>query len=240
MNADLSWLKHLSFEIGPDCNLAEQHQFCPVNRTRNLPGRRITPDDVVRVTDQAVALGFVGYVGFHYYNEPLLYPDFIREVARRSTHTRRVLWTNGRRLSQLPQENDILSLFEWVFVTDYDGTRGGEWTQRHQEFYPQVRFEVRLVPNDDRLANTPPPGAEPSLDQQCLRHRLEVAIDCRGEVHLCCQDWSLSFPMGNILDESLADILERNEEVRMNLERGSGPTPAVCGICRNHVLRGGW
>ena len=157
----------------------------------------MTPEIAVRVADEAKALGFRGFVGFHFYNEPTLYPDFIHSVICARPELRYMLWTNGDALDGLGE------LFDWVEVTDYTSPV----------------YDDRLGIYDN----------EPHAKAACYRPDVELAIDCDGGVHLCCQDWREDY--GNVIDEPLADIMARLEPVRQAAMRGEGPD--VCARCSN-------
>jgi len=225
----LQGVVHLSFESGIACDLAKEHPSCPVSRHDSFRKReeKLTPDAIARVVDEAVALGFDGYVGFHYYNEPLLYQEFIRSAIDKCNYSRFMLWTNGMLLTE---ESTFPGLFEWVHITDY---RGGARQHIYSSLaakFPSTRFQIRSIVHDDRLT---PRLQMQATNIQCWRSYIELPIDHYGNLHLCCQDWMGSFDMGNIFDADLATLLGSVALELRNLRTGTGVAPAICATCHN-------
>lgn len=69
---NLSAMKMISFEMSGHCNLAKKHPRCPVSLRKYVSKNRLTNEDILRVMDEAKALGFAGHFNFNYYNEPLM------------------------------------------------------------------------------------------------------------------------------------------------------------------------
>jgi len=210
----LKGVRHLSFEIGGKCNLAHKHEWCPAH-DRIISRATLDPGTIARVTDEAVALGFDGYVGFHFYNEPCLYKDEIRAAIEACDYDRFMLWTNGTLLDQ-----DFANLFEWIVVTDYG-------------FVPDImhkRMSVYPSSPDSRLKNY---KAWTSDSATCWRHRVEVPIDHDGGVHLCCQDWKNT--LGNIFDSSLEHILQPYLPMMLSLCSDGQDVFDVCKTCHNRI-----
>jgi hypothetical protein len=64
----------------------------------------------------------------------------------------------------------------------------------------------------------------------------ELPIDCYGNVHLCCHDWNNTYKIGNVITQSLSQIIQ-SEEFR-NIERSVNAKlldlalcPAICKQC---------
>ena len=235
----LHGVKHVSFELGTECNLAKQHAECPILQPSRWPETRLGPitvSDILSTIDDAVELGFKGFIGFHYYNEPLLNQDTIREVIGASSYGRFVLWTNGLLLSRRVEDNEILRLFEWVVISDYFPERNAEWLAALKGHYCDVRVDSFHATFDQRLKNYDAPS---HASVQCWRQRLEIPIDHFGNVHLCCQDWRGSVGLGNIKTAPLHEILSDQAYVQMvaALCAGSKKAPPICRTCTNPIDR---
>lgn len=236
----LRGVKHLSFEVSSNCNLAEIHPRCPVLSQGRFPDTELGPlvaQDILRAITEAVSIGFEGYVGFHYYNEPLMDEPLIRIVIAASEYERFMLWTNGALLSEVPEENDILDLFEWVMITDYGLREDSErWLSDLRAAFPNVRIDMSPAAFDSRKDNY---SAEMAGAVECWRQRLEVPIDHFGNVHLCCQDWKGTCSIGNIKRNSLVSILGSREylDAIAALAEGCGEVPLVCHTCTNPMAR---
>ena len=87
-------VRHLSIEIGPRCNLACEHVKCPAHE-RVIDREPLSIERITKTIEAARSLGFRGYVSFHFYNEPTLYPERIEEVVASCPDARYMLWTNN-------------------------------------------------------------------------------------------------------------------------------------------------
>ena len=199
---DLSKLSLLSFEIGDRCNLQHIHDKCPINcRTYKNTERCLDTDTILDSIQMAKKLNFDGYIAFHYYNEPLLYLDRILEIINRAPNNKYLLWTNGLLLDRIPENNEFLSLFEYICITCYD-PKNMPFFLRIKDIYKKVEiFDWEL---DDRLNAYDRPYCNKI---SCKRILFEIPIDYYGNVHLCCVDWNNQFQVGNIFDKSLYDIV---------------------------------
>ena len=233
----LATLLHLSFEVGTNCNLARSHSKCPASQANRWPDTTRGPlsvADIVKTIEDARSLGFRGYVGFHYYNEPLLERGFILNVIQRSTYQRFMLWTNGLLLGRDDGEDDVLPRFDWVMISVYDWTSDGERFARLARRYPHTRIDLLQADLDDRLGIY---RREPHGTVRCWRPRLDLPIDHFGNVHLCCQDWRGSVPLGNIRRDSLRDALTQSGYAGIigSLCEAEGDSPRVCRACTARV-----
>lgn len=231
----LEGMSHLSFEAGTRCNLSAVHKECPSIRRDRFPTTEhgeITDIDIVQAIGDAVTLGFNGLVGFHYYNEPLLYPSLIRNVISMSAYNRFVLWTNGELLDrQEDGDNSILELFELVVITNYNND---PWYETLREKFPQVAFRISGPQMDTRIQNYDA-GIRPF--NSCSRPHFEIPIDHYGNVHLCCQDWKGEVVLGNILEKSFYNILtdSQYQDIVGNIVFGGDSVPEFCRRCLNRM-----
>lgn len=106
----MNGILHLSIEIGPRCNLWLQHDKCP--RHLMMRDRELLPvERIAEIIRTALDMGFGGYVGFHFYNEPTLYNHRIAQVIDLVPEARYMLITNGY---AHPDER-----IEWVYASPY-------------------------------------------------------------------------------------------------------------------------
>ncbi|NCC33904.1 MAG: hypothetical protein EOM24_18090 [Chloroflexia bacterium] len=213
----------LSIEIGTRCNMAKRHTLCPINQQRDTFGFPLLTDArIVRVIADAHRAGFRGLVGFHYYNEPMLYWGRIKRLvasARIETpEARYILWTNG---TILPDDFADERIFSSIVVTDYNGD-GHRWDG--------LADHVAIMPPSlDRRASYP---QDKHRTGPCELLYREMPIDAWGNVHLCCYDWQGRHTVGNVQRDSFPDIVRAWQEVRKALateDRNSDPEP--CRSC---------
>jgi hypothetical protein len=198
-------IEYLSFEAGTKCNLSHLHEWCPAHYLRREESS-IPVEVVAKAIREALALGFTGHVAFHYYNEPLLYTDWIEEVMDAVPEARYLLWTNGELMAQHP---DVVKRFGLVVRTAYNG-------EGNFPYMPDTRLENYEGPQRNVA--------------KCRRQYVEVPIDHTGEMRLCCQDWLGTATFGNITADGFTACYKRWRKTADNIYAGIDP-PGVCLTC---------
>jgi hypothetical protein len=205
----------LIFEIGTHCNMADNHaHWCPNSspeRWAGTVGRRpITDDMIVGIANVAYREhGFRGFIGWHYYNEPLCEWKRLRPLMDRIKgmlpEARFLLWTNG---TMIPADVNELKRFDYIRLTDYPGV--------DQNLFASLGVKgLSTTPMwDDRLDNTLSPG---DTFSGCDKPWSEFIIDHYGQVHLCCYDWKGEVQIGNVWDEPFSGLVHRWQEIRDNV-----------------------
>lgn len=230
----LSLVQLLDFEIGKLCNLGPQHPECP-NMSKDRWGTMGTPallddDTIVRCAVQAYnELGFTGLIGWHYYNEPLVYRtemfrvmDRIREQVPKA---RFILWTNGM---LIPEECDQFSQFEQIVVSCYN-EQGREGVRRlKSKDIPCQAIDKPVF--DERLTSIATNGQD---TEPCLRPFVEFIVDAYGNTHLCCYDWQGKSTLGNVITGDFAEIAKRWRDSLPHIagKEMTRCAPAVCQTC---------
>lgn len=107
----MNGVRHLSIEIGPRCTLTQHHEKCPA-RLRVVDRPMLSTERIAQTIRSAILLGFRGFVGFHFYNEPTLYEERMAEVMDAVPEARYMLWSNGH-------STGLHHRFSWVNVTSY-------------------------------------------------------------------------------------------------------------------------
>ena len=225
----------LILEAGPECNYADRHPQCPIKEPSRFSGldtsRRLDEDTMVDLAVRAHReFGFRGLVGFHHYNEPMLYKDLILRVIGRVRqqvpHARFVLWSNGSLIA--PDNAHELNAFDLAVITNYD-QRDFSFLRPHVKrlWYAPVAFDGRR-----RLP--------PCLSRKrCVRLFTEFIVDCYGNVHICCIDWQGKASPGNVFTTSLAELVRRFVEVRGSIagRQMEASAPPVCLTCTRRWSR---
>lgn len=227
-------LQIISIEIGPHCNLAKLHNKCPINlRNYKKNSRPITNDDIIKTIKDAYDNGFNGEIAFHYYNEPLLYISQIKEIIGLAPYAKYLLWTNG---TLVKQNKDFLSLFNSIVVSCYTN-----------KIYKDMLKLKKYNPNIKRLILF---SSENELDDRkeiyesstvnycgCKRpFEIEIPIDYFGNIHLCCRDWNNTVEIGNIISNTLSEILgsRRYKSLKNSIHRpllDANNCPSICKSC---------
>lgn len=223
---DMRALQLLIFEAGPGCNLSHLHHRCPASVGDRWRGARdepyLTDEQIVSAAVSAIRdHGFRGVIGFHYYNEPLLYIDRIHKIATSirdaEPRARFGLWTNG----SVIVDPGMLSIFERAWVSKYNETL----PYIEQSGIPKVIPQSGVL--DDRLRAVGNPTC-------CWRPFIELVFDCRGFAHLCCAAYHADEAVGNLHSDSMSDIVSRYCSMRDSL-RTSCAQPPICTRCGSAI-----
>jgi hypothetical protein len=170
--------------------MSKNHPWCPSNRPERYAdsdGIPASNEDFLAFLDAAIAEGFRGLVGFHYYCEPTL--DMPRckllSAAVHARGLRTLLWTNSD-----PARLDP-GMFDEIQASDYSNEN--------------IRLNGKPIEPDDRIGIYDSPPAD---HQPCYRpSRLEMPINFYGDVRLCCGDWAGTVRIGNIKDRENFPLL---------------------------------
>lgn len=251
--------ERLQIESQSNCNRA--CWFCP--RTYDRSGkyldaagkpvlRQMPTAKILGLLDEAQAMGFRGLVGFHHYSEPLLDPRnplLAREAKQRGMQP--YLHTNGDVLRRNEELCAVVQdLYAFIVVGLYDYRTNEElaaekhfWRGRlpnaNLEFSPIGLSDGRAshsigvprarVPSDQRMTL-------PDLTFQnapCHRPLIRMLIQYDGEVCLCCEDTTGGFGLGNVHQQSLAEIWfsERHVGIMQELMVGRRAQYELCRNC---------
>jgi radical SAM protein with 4Fe4S-binding SPASM domain len=251
--------EELCLESQSHCNRA--CWFCP--RTYDRSGkyldasgksviRAMPTDKILDVMNQARALGFQGLIGFHHYSEPLVDPRNVM-LAREARQRGLVPWlhTNGdvlRRNESLCREvsevyaHIVVGLYDYASDAELEGEKRF-WRARlscaRLDFSPIGRdgrlsgssmgIPRALVPTDARMAV--PDLSFPNAP--CRRPLIRMIIQWDGAVCNCCEDTSGAFGLGNVYENTLAQLWfsDHHRRVVDDLDRGRRERYALCRSC---------
>lgn len=237
MEQTLKSVKIISIEIGNECNFSKLHNKCPINKRKYKNTKeKLTNKKIIEIIDEAIDLGFEGYVAFHYYNEPLIYKEKIKKIIELRPGVKYLLWTNGMLLDENFKNNDILNLFEATVITCYTDKKR-KFFDKIAEYYKNVHIVSWEL--DDRLNVY---ENKEMCRENCKRAIFEFPIDYYGNVHLCCEDWNNEYELGNVNEQSLKEIINSinyKRTQRMNTKSGLDYSicPQICKKCSSMDMR---
>lgn len=224
---------HLIFELNNNCNLAGEHDQCPINlpdRYGNLDqAQTLTDDVVVSACEVAYRFGFAGHVAFHYYNEPMLAISRILKLIEKIKTTvpqaRFLLWTNGTLINEANAYK--LAAFDKIVITNYD--------KRNYEFVARFCEDTTIDfwGFDSRATN-----AETISTAMCARPFNELIFDHYGNAHVCCIDFRGKVELGNLFSDPVEKVIDKYKTVRA-LCYGDGVSMKAEApeFCKNCALR---
>jgi 2-deoxy-scyllo-inosamine dehydrogenase (SAM-dependent)/8-amino-3,8-dideoxy-alpha-D-manno-octulosonate transaminase len=256
---DLPLFERLEVETQSHCN--RSCWFCP--RVHDDTGTYLDatgapvigsmPTEVVlRVLDQAAAMGFAGHVSFYFYSEGLLDKrslSFAR--AARDRGMKPYMHTNGDVLKNNPKLcEQVVSTYDFVVVGLYDYTPNEELEAE------QASWRTRLPGCDLRFSTIPDDAARtvrsmgtpralvpsdgrfrvPDLtfeNAPCHRPLIRLILRWDGRMAMCCEDMHAEFGLGSIHESTLHDLWHSEAHVdRVNdLVDGRRDRHRLCANC---------
>lgn len=226
----MNHIKIISFELSNNCNLKKYHPKCPINhRHYDKCNKEMSNKRIIELMDDAVEHGFTGMFAFHYYNEPLLSVDRIKDIIGYRKNYKYLLWTNGLLFNRNVSENNIIKLFHKVVITCYK-EENKKWFEQIKEVYKNVEIGYWSLDNRGEIYSE----SEENIFG-CQRINIELPIDSIGNVHLCTIDWKQSVNLGNVKDRLLSEIIcgrqYRNIHKNVFGKQLGDDAPEICKRC---------
>lgn len=223
------FLKTISIEIGPDCNLKKFHNQCPAHHLQRDSLAVLSNEKICEIMDQAITLEFDGHFAFHFYNEPLLYIERIYELKKRRPNYKFLLWSNGTLVNKVLKDGYSFDIFDKIVFTKYNETNF------------EALYKLKSIHKDVQIY-------EPDMDNRlefydsknekyfsCKKVYIELPIDCYGNVYICTFDWNKKYLLGNVLEQSLESILKsrtyQNLLIANEKRFQHGVVPLLCKYC---------
>ena len=195
--------------------------FCPANK--NFDTRKPTLMDeelFYSIVEQLRAMDYRGRMSLYCNNEPLLdgrILKFIEHAKKRLPNVEHFLYTNGLLLT----EEKILSLvknLDWIVIDNYDDdfeliapVKKILDADLPQNFKCKVRISLRK--KNQKLFNRA--GAAPNrIDEEnkfspqspCILPFTQMIVRPDGKAARCCQDTFSDFSLGDLSNQTLAEI----------------------------------
>jgi radical SAM protein with 4Fe4S-binding SPASM domain len=223
----LNLMQLLIFELGRECNLSERHKnVCPI--TYMPRGKeQLTDDVIIKTVGEAYnSLMFTGFIGWHFYNEPMLYNErmlsLMVRIRQQIPQSRFLLWTNGTILIK----DSRMALFECTFISNYFKKDPNEFVGYFNNIMINEGGETLL---DNRIQHFMVNGNNNS----CGVPFESFLIGNDGTTYMCCHDWRNDIKIGNILFTGLSDLASKKWEYVKEIsgKQMTGNAPETCLRC---------
>ncbi len=242
---------HIDIETTTYCN--RRCSYCPnsvFERSLRKNEHLMAPALFRKIVDELADIGFKGSLSPHLYGEPLTDSrliSFMHYAHARLPNAELVIFTNGDFLTPA-----LLDKLYAAGVRDYSITlhstddksltdtvnRVLQLEKHAKEQNMNISLSYQAGIGDGRLDNR---GGLVEVDKlgrspRCLEGDDPVAINYRGDVLICCNDYLGQVVFGNLCDESLEDIWLKPEfvKIRHQLERGVY-TLDICKKCTGEL-----
>lgn len=226
-------LRHVEIETTTLCT--RKCGYCPNSFMTRPPGL-MAEETFYKVIDDLKSMGFKGRLSPHFYGEPLSdarLEKFIRYTKKSLPQCTVKLFTNGDLLTFERFESLRDSGVDIVRISNHDRILN-ETVSRLKARYPQM-IEVidyysdyisskTLIFNRGGLLDT---GKKMSRTCHFVNF---VTIDYRGNMVLCCNDYTSSVVLGNVHKETVKTIWNRHSFRRACIMNGLWLYP-ICKKC---------
>jgi len=227
----LNSIKRVAFELSNLCNYAKQHKLCPLHK---IESHKILSSKIVyKVASEFERVGFTGTFSFSRYNEPFMDPRFflfVQHMKKTFPNSKVHATTNGYYMSQeLAAKLDDYGI-DYLTISLYSKIEEARLKALSYpipvEFYEAYRLMDRRNDAYGRF--------EKKRETPCSRYAplRELTINAYGDVSLCCMDWKNKYIFGNILQNSIEEIINTSLFIdTYNLVLSGNAPFALCHNC---------
>ena len=221
--------------------------FCPasvMHETR--PDTWMSEECYKKIIDELADMNYQGVVKLYINNEPLMdnrMVDFLAYLKSKELDLACVcIQTNGILLTPELGEGLFNNGLTWLIVDDYFysdelSLKKKEVVEHLQRSYPDKRIELLLRSPHEVLRNrggtAPNKRIAVEIRASCTRPFWQLNITANGDVGLCCWDFYVTDPLGNVNVNSLQEIWRNKKytSLRRNLLRGDRTMYKLCKNC---------
>ena len=222
----------IGIAISTACN--RRCWYCPQS-VDPFKQRIIDPEVWRRFLERLAEYRWCGYVGLSFYNEPTLVPEidrYVRELKSAGPGIQPILFSNGDRPEILAQCLDAGA--HKVIVTRHPPS-SADWNSKvkslQDRYGKRVRVgEITVELRHDHAGRMR--GISDRTFRWCPGPVMGMSLDVDGNVVTCCWDYKSEHKMGNIMQQSLADIWNNRNYMYVRLSVLTGiPYLNLCKRC---------
>lgn len=220
--------------------------FCPASVGNDTRPDQSMPMEVFdKVMSDLAAMNYTGRIAFFVNNEPLLdkrLPQMVAQARKQVPGAYLQVLTNGIKLTSNLGITLLENGLDELQITHY--TQDGRLSDRlveavrglPEQYAPRVRMNLRKV--DEKLYNRggSAPNA-PRLNRPipafCSFPFVQLNVVHDGTASLCCQDFHVASPMGNVMDDGVPGVWfgEKFTKARKDLLAMDRSQNKVCAVC---------
>jgi radical SAM protein with 4Fe4S-binding SPASM domain len=239
--AMIKQIKVVEIEVNSNCNMA--CSYCPNEKYKRKENGKMSYELFGRILSELKTNGFKGRISFNFYNEPLLVNDLEYYVAKAKEELPEIsihLYTNGTKLGRARFDSLLNAGVDMFIVTKHENVTQFIFEETFIQLDDEVRKKYVILKNytDIKLTNRGGlielPGAEPIPENlPCSLPSHMITITVMGNIIPCFEDFDQIHEMGNIQTNSLEEIWNKTEYVKMRnmLLFGKRNNYEVCSKC---------
>lgn len=200
--------------------------FCPANRNHDKrPYARMSEETLKKIVADLKTWGYKGYLSLYVNNEPFMdnrIIDFHKYVREELPECKIKFFTNGLLMTK-EKFLEVIPYIDYMVINNY-----GETMDLHEnvkEIYDyvkaneaefkdkEIKISIRYI-NDvltNRAGAAPNKKTEKIIKEPCLFPFTDMAIFADGRAGICCNDATEKTDLGNVENESMRDIWEKEK-----------------------------
>lgn len=195
--------------------------FCPKSNEDVAPDtyQMMNRNIIDKIHDQLIEIKFNGTISLCGYGEPLLHKDINYIVKKLSNVSNVEVITNGDALNAKNLQELFLSNASKILVSMYDGPEQikkfedialkanvpremfilrDRWYDKYNDFGVKLTNRAGTINVGDQ--------EKIELNKKCFYPTYQFLIDWNGSIFLCPQDWHRRISVGNMMQDTIANI----------------------------------
>lgn len=231
----------ISIEINTYCN--RRCEYCP-NKDYEPKNNFMEDTTFKTIISQLKKINYNGVLSYHFYNEPLFdnrLEYFIEYVKDNLPNAIQILFTNGDILN-MDKAKKLIKAGLNKFVITAHGNDSEKNLERLKPIALEMGSKIKLQSSKDLYLSNRGGLLDINKDSNKINSQLKKCldiltciIDIKGDVLLCCQDYHKKNVMGNILEEDIKTIWNKEnfKKIRKDLLDKNITTLPICKKCLN-------
>jgi radical SAM protein with 4Fe4S-binding SPASM domain len=230
---------NVEIEINSHCNLA--CSYCPNSILERIEKGNMSPEIYGQIISQLKNLNFKGELSFSFYNEPLLCPDleeFVSKAHRDLPEAKLIIYTNGTHLTAEKVTRLQEAGLSELIVTKHEDMNEYAFDEVFKSLSEKQLNMVTYRPFQE-ISMTNRGGLLPHIGESipalspCMIPHFLLSVTILGNVVACFEDYKQTLQMGNVMNEKLDEIWNKDsyQEFRKDLKRGLRHKYESCKNC---------
>ena len=237
-----SWVMFTGVDIETTSTCNRKCKFCP-NKFNNREKKLMTEDLFYKIINELSKINYCGRISPHLYGEPLLdsrLNKFIKYTRKKCPNSFIQVFSNGDYLTKKIFINLIKAGTDLIFITQYDGRINRnvrlvlDWINKEKRWYRRnILVRVPKTFEGNRAGLIKELRIKRPYVESCPLPFEKLAINYKGDILLCCNDYYGKYPIGNCKKDSLLNIWRSKKfnQIRKILKHRQRDKLSLCKDC---------
>lgn len=228
---DENELKNVNIEVTTKCN--RRCSFCPVSYDTSREEISMSTKLFTKIIDELKDIGFDGVIEISLFGEPLMDKRIIKFIKyiKLNTKIKTIIYTNGDLLTVQLAHKLINSGIGHIIVSQHDATPSKQIRLlKEYDWGDKILFKAQNATSRVLINRGGTVNVKTLYPISCSINAMVIRAD--GKVCLCCQDYYNEVVFGDVNNESIYDIWNKESyrNIRRELKRGIFRLP-ICKRC---------